>query len=40
MFMSIGYYAPTKVVFGAGAENNVGEMLGEFGASRVLVHFG
>ena len=38
--MSIGYYAPTKVVFGAGAENNVGEMLREFGASRVLVHFG
>ena len=38
--MSIGYYTPTKVVFGAGAESNVAEMLREFGASRVLIHFG
>ncbi|MBQ6456295.1 MAG: iron-containing alcohol dehydrogenase [Mogibacterium sp.] len=38
--MSIGYYTPTKVVFGAGAENQTAEMLREFGASRVLIHFG
>ncbi|MBQ6388581.1 MAG: iron-containing alcohol dehydrogenase [Mogibacterium sp.] len=38
--MSIGYYTPTKVVFGAGAENQVADMLREFGAHKVLIHFG
>ena len=38
--MTIGYYAPTKVYFGAGAENCVGEALKEAGAHKVLVHFG
>ena len=34
------YYTPTKVFFGKGVENNVGEVLKEYGASKVLVHFG
>lgn len=38
--MSIGYYTPTKVIFGAGAEDKVAEVLKEFGASKVLLHFG
>ena len=38
--MSIGYYTPTKVIFGAGAENQVADILREFGAGKVLVHFG
>lgn len=38
--MSVGYYTPTKVVFGKGAEDKAAEMLQEFGATKVLVHFG
>ena len=38
--MSIGYYTPTKVFFGAGAEEKVAEALKEFGASKVLLHYG
>ena len=38
--MAIGYYAPTNVHFGAGAENKVGEVLKAEGAHKVLVHFG
>lgn len=38
--MSIGYYTPTKVFFGAGAEEKVAEALREFGASKVLLHYG
>lgn len=34
------YYAPTKVVFGRGTENEVGKLVKEQGGSRVLVHFG
>ena len=40
MKMAIGYYAPTNVQFGAGAENKVGEVLKAEGAHKVLVHFG
>lgn len=38
--MSIGYYTPTKVIFGAGAEDKAADMLREFGGSKVLIHFG
>ena len=34
------YYAPTKVVFGAGAEEQVGALAKEAGATKALVHFG
>jgi alcohol dehydrogenase YqhD (iron-dependent ADH family) len=34
------YFTPTHVYFGVGAEDNVGEVLKEYGANKVLVHFG
>ncbi len=37
---SFSYYAPTRVEFGLGAENKVGQLAKEYGATKVLVHFG
>lgn len=34
------YYAPTKVVFGRGAEEQVGALVREFGGTKVLIHYG
>ena len=34
------YYAPTEVVFGKDAENQVGALVKKWGGSRVLVHYG
>ncbi len=34
------YYAPTKVEFGIDAEQKAGQLCREFGATKVLVHFG
>ncbi len=34
------YYAPTKVVFGKGVQQNVAKLLKEFNATKVLVHYG
>ena len=34
------YYAPTKVVFGKGTESEVGRLVKEQGAKKVLIHFG
>ena len=34
------YYAPTKVVFGRKAEEQVGKLVKEFGGKRVLLHYG
>ena len=34
------YYAPTKVVFGRGTEEQTGELVRAFGGSRALVHYG
>lgn len=34
------YYAPTKVVFGKGAEEQVGRLVKEAGGSKVLIHYG
>ena len=36
----MGYFAPTKVYFGKGAEEKAGEALKEDGATKVLIHFG
>ena len=37
---SFTYYVPTKVHFGKGVENNVGEVLKSYGATKVLIHYG
>ncbi|MDO4548788.1 MAG: iron-containing alcohol dehydrogenase [Clostridia bacterium] len=34
------FYAPTRVVFGRGAEKQVGRLVSETGCKKVLVHFG
>lgn len=34
------YYTPTKVVFGKDSEKKTGELVREFGASKVLIHYG
>lgn len=34
------YFTPTKVIFGKGAEDQVGALLKESGARRVLLHYG
>lgn len=34
------YYAPTKIVFGKGTENQVGKLVKEQGAAKVLIHYG
>ncbi|HWP52177.1 MAG TPA: iron-containing alcohol dehydrogenase [Clostridia bacterium] len=34
------FYSPTKVIFGKGVENRVGEQVKASGASKLLVHFG
>ncbi len=34
------YNTPTKVYFGRGQENLVGEILAEYGAKKVLIHYG
>ncbi len=36
----IEFYAPSRVIFGNGVEHQVGQMLTEFGAKKVLIHFG
>ena len=35
-----GYYSPTKVIFGKGTENQVGELIKTYGAKKVLIHYG
>lgn len=34
------YYTPTKVVFGKGSEEKIGELVKECGCKKVLVHYG
>ena len=34
------YYTPTKVAFGKGAEKETGNLIREYGGSRVLIHYG
>lgn len=38
--LNFNYYAPTKVVFGKDTQKNAGQLVKEFGGSKVLVHFG
>lgn len=40
MAYNFEFYAPTKVIFGKGAENETGKLIKAFGASRVLVVYG
>lgn len=34
------YFTPTKVVFGKGAEDQVGTLVREQGCKKVLIHYG
>ena len=34
------YYTPTKVAFGKGSVERVGELMNQFGGTRVLIHYG
>ena len=34
------YYTPTKVYFGKDEEMRVGQLIKEFGAKKVLIHYG
>ena len=38
--MNFTFYAPTKVVFGKGTEDGVGELIQAYGCQKVLVHYG
>lgn len=37
---SFNYYTPTKVIFGRGAQDKVGEMVRAQGCKKVLIHYG
>ena len=34
------YYAPTRVMFGKGTEEELGKIVSEYGFHKVLIHFG
>ena len=34
------YYTPTRVIFGKGTENRIGELVRGYGAQKVLIHYG
>ena len=36
--LNFEYYTPTKLVFGRGTQDGVGELVRSFGGSRVLLH--
>ena len=38
--MNFEYYTPTKVVFGKGTVEKAGELVRQFGGSKVLIHYG
>ncbi len=40
MYLDFAYYTPTKVVFGKGAEAQVGALVKEQGCKKVLIHYG
>ncbi len=40
MYLDFAYYTPTKVVFGKGAEAQVGTLVKEQGCKKVLIHYG
>ena len=37
---SFEYYTPTKVIFGKDTHTRAGELAREYGATKVLVHYG
>lgn len=37
---NFGYYAPTEVIFGRGAEDKVAQMVQRYGGTKVLLHYG
>ena len=37
---NFSFYSPTRFVFGADTENSVGDLIKDFGASKVLIHYG
>lgn len=37
---SFEYYTPTRVIFGKGTEDRIGELVQEYGAQKVLIHYG
>ena len=40
MYQNFEYYAPTKVIFGKGTENETGHLVKEQGGKKVLIHYG
>ena len=40
MIKDFNFYAPTRVVFGRDSEQKIGEMVAQYGARKVLVHYG
>jgi alcohol dehydrogenase YqhD (iron-dependent ADH family) len=40
MIKDFNYYAPTRVVFGRSSEEQLPQLLRQYGAHRVLVHYG
>lgn len=40
MAFNFTYYSPTKVYFGKGIENQIGQLVREHGGNRVLLHYG
>ena len=40
MYKDFQYYTPTKVIFGKGAEGQVGELVKAQGCKKVLIHYG
>lgn len=40
MYSNFDYYAPTKILFGKGTEEQAGRMVKEYGAGKVLIHYG
>ncbi|MBR1780918.1 MAG: iron-containing alcohol dehydrogenase [Oscillospiraceae bacterium] len=37
---NFNYYSPTKVIFGRGTEDQIGTLAQEYGATKVLIHYG
>ena len=40
MLKDFNFYAPTRVVFGRESENKIGQLAKDYGANRVLIHYG
>ena len=40
MYQNFSYYTPTRVIFGKGAEEQVGSLVKQQGCRKVLIHYG